>query len=179
MARLAKKRKGKTPKRKLDLTAMKEALKDDRLFPALGIVTDEDGSHFSLSDEDLIIEVEIVPSGEIVSARQGFGSGSLGTWKIPSPGTEVALLIPDGSLEFGPIIVGILSTGGVPQGLAEGITIITDVQNVFVTDGGPLVNADSLVKAQPYDIHTHPSGMGPTGIPSNSGTAGTTVLKGQ
>lgn len=168
-------RRPKHSARRLDLSAVKEALKDDRVFPCMGLVTAEDvDSHFELDGTDLLIEVELIPGEERVSARLGFGAGpSAGLWFIPPVGAEVALIICDGDLEAGVFIVGVLSTGAVPAGVAEGVTVLAAQSKVLVHDGIAALGTDRVVKATPYSVHVHPSGTGPTGPADNAAPATT------
>lgn len=169
--------------RRLDLSAMKEALQDGRIHTAFGLVTDidADGQHFELDGDDLLIEVEIVPNGSRITARMGVcgGGPSAGIWFIPPVGSEVALLIPDGSLDAGPIIVGVLSSGAVPSGIAVGVTVIANSSKVLVHDGSG--GAVPLVKMAAYAAHTHPTGTGPSGPPNNAGASSsyTSILEGK
>ncbi len=172
----------KHAKRRLDLSAIKEALKDERAFPCLGVVTDEGvDSHFSLDGEDLLIEVELVPGEEQVTARMGFGAGSsAGIWFVPPVGTEVALIICDGDVEAGVFIVGVLSSGAVPSDIASGVTVIAAPSKVLIHDGAG--GAAPLPTLAEFTNHTHTSGMGPTGpvidpIPGVGPITGTTVLE--
>jgi hypothetical protein len=163
-------------KRRLDLSGLKQALKDDRVFPCLGLVTDEDvDSHFDLDGDDLLVEVALVPGEERVSARLGFGAGpSAGSWFIPAVGSEVALMICDGDLEAGVFIVGILSSGAVPDGVAPGVMVIASPSKVLIHDGAggaaPVATkADIDALQSAIDSHIHPTtavtgGGGPVGV---------------
>lgn len=126
--------------RKLDLTYVKEALKDGRCWACMGLVTKgDDGSHFELTTEDVLIEVEVQPSGERVTARLGTvaGGAGRGVWAIPAEGTEVALLMPDGDTSFMPIVVATLTTGEVPTDLDETtIVIANNVGDIAVIPSG-------------------------------------------
>jgi hypothetical protein len=159
---------------------MREALKDRRVFPCLGIVTtdDDSGSHFDLDGEDLLVEVELVPGEERITARMGaVGGGSgQGLWFVPPVGSEVIVIMCDGELEADAFIVGVLSSGAVPEGIAPDVTVIANTSKVYVIDG-TTANAEGVIKATPYDQHKHPTGTGPSGVPDNAGTAHTTVLE--
>ncbi len=166
-------------KRRLDLSAVKDALKEQRLFPCLGLVTDEGvDSHFDLDGEDLLIECKLIPNEEPVTARMGIGGAGpgLGIWFIPPVGAEVALLICEGELEAGVFIVGILSTGFLPGGIAEGVTVIANSSKVLINDG-VVAGTEGVIKRTPYDLHVHPTGVGPSGVPSNAGAAHTLIAE--
>lgn len=166
--------------RRVDLSSLKEAFRDERAFPCLGIVTDEDvDSHFELDGDDLLIEVELIPQEERVTARLGFGGGpSAGIWFIPPVGTEVALIICDGDVEAGVFIVGVLSTGAVPDGITEGTTVLAAPDKVLIHDG-TTGTVEPLVKKMAYAVHVHPTGVGPSGPPNNASAPAsyTTVLE--
>ncbi len=161
--------------RRIDTSSLKEllGLEGDMIFPCLGIVTDEDvDSHFSIEGTgdgtDLFIEVQLVPGDERMTARMGVaGAGAgQGIWFIPPVGTEVVLIICDGEIEAGAVIVGVLSTGSLPNGVAAGTTVITNSSKVLIHNGNG--TTDQLVLKTAYAAHVHPSGTGPTGVPDNA-----------
>jgi len=156
-------RKPKHARRRVDLTSLKDALRDGRVHTCLGLVTDEDApSHYELDGEDLLVEVSLIPDETRVTARMGAlgGGAGLGVWLIPPVGSEVAVLVPDGELEFGPVIVGVLSTGSLPNGVAPD-TIVIAQGKVLIHDGSG--GTEPVILKSQYDAHTHPSGTGPTG----------------
>lgn len=155
--------------RAVDLSELKEALAEGKIHTAIGTVTDEGvDNYFSIEDGDLIVELELHPGGEQVSARMGVGGGGSGQgiWFIPPPGTEVAVLVPDGDLECGPIIVGIMSSGGLPDGVAPGVTVVANSSKVLIHDGSG--GTDQLVTKTAYEAHVHPTGVGPSGPADNA-----------
>lgn len=95
-------------KQRLDLGQLKEALRDGKLWAALGVVTKFPGEtvHYEVDDDGqgVSVDVELIPNRERVSCRLGSGSGG-GVWRIPAEGSEVAVLVPMGDLEADPILV--------------------------------------------------------------------------
>jgi hypothetical protein len=164
--------------RRLDTSDLRNLVRDRRRWSAIGIVIVPEGesSHFDLDGEDLLVEVEIQPDGLDVSCRVGsaFGGPGLGMWAVPPVGSEVLIALPDGRLDFQPTIVGVLSTGQLPQGVAENVTVIAN-GTVLITDGGDPSGAEPLIKKSEFDNHIHPSGMGPTEKPLPA--TGTNPLK--
>lgn len=130
------------PKRRLDLSDIKEALRDQRIWAAFGVVVDNDndGTHFEIdSDEgDILVEVELIPSEEQLTCRLGAiaGGSGRGVWAIPPVGTEVAVLVPEGAVDGEPIIVATLSSGSLvsTEGVSENRTIIIN-DEVLIHDG--------------------------------------------
>ncbi len=170
-------------KRRLDLSAVREALRDRRIYSALAIVTKgANGIHYEIDEDegDILVEVVTVPDGIALTARLGAvaGAAGAGVYAIPPVGTEVAVMVPAGDLHFSPVIVATLSTGNIAnpsgQGPTETQTVIVN-GTVLVHDG--LGGAQPLVTKAEFDAHKHPTGVGPSGIPDNSPITGTTVLK--
>jgi len=183
-------KKNKRALKRPDLSNIREALKDQRAWCCLGLVQDsEDGSpHFDLDGEDLTVEVEFQPSGEQVTARVGTIGGTFGAgiWIVPPVGAEVMVMIPDGEIDFQPTVVGMTSSGSMPENVSENVVVIAAPAGgeVYVHDGsGPV---EPLVKKSEYDslktyldAHVHPTGVGPSGPPSTPtpDAPGTSILK--
>lgn len=185
--RLRKRRKGA---HRLDLTPLKEALKDRRQWTALAVVIVPDGEseHWALEYDDagalvdIMVDVETQPEGLELSCRLG-GMSSVGALTIPNVGDEVLVCIPSGRIDFAPTITAILSSNELPdpagQGPAMGRTIIVNSE-VLIHDGDG--GAEPLPTMAEFKGHTHPSGSGPTGattdpIPGVGAITGTEVLK--
>jgi hypothetical protein len=122
----------------MDLTDMRELFRDRRVWSALGVVIAPDGGpHWAVvpSDTggafDIVVEVEIQPSQVHVTARL-----RAGMWEVPAVGEEVAVLVPDGRIDFQPIVIAILSSGSVPtvQGPQPGRIVIVSPE-VMIHDG--------------------------------------------
>lgn len=160
----------------MDLSAMREALADGKVWSALGIVTAVEGAHYRLDEDDVVVDVLTIPDEELVTCRlgAGFGGFGIGLWSIPPEGAEVAILVPLGEYNFSPVIVAVLSSGALPDGVAANVTIIANA-SVLVHDGNG--GAEPLITKSQYDAHKHPTGVGPSGVPDNIATSGTTVLK--
>lgn len=166
-----------SPRRRPDLTAMREALLDGRVWTAMGIVVNgDDGNYFEFYEDDVLVDVELMPNEEHIQARLGgvAGGPGMGIWGIPPLGTEVAILVPTGEYEFGASIVAVLSSGSLPDGIAPGVTVIANGE-VLVHDGAG--GTEPVVKKSEFDIHKHPTGTGPSGFPDNAPITGTEVFK--
>lgn len=128
------------PARRVDLSPIKEALKDRRCWACMGlVVSGDDDNHYELDGVDLLVEVELVPSQERLTARLGTVAGGpgRGVWAVPAVGTEVALIVPEGDVEFMPIIVATLSTGNVTADLDETIVIMNnDAGDIAIIPSG-------------------------------------------
>lgn len=165
-----------------DLFHLTDPDKRGFFYTLIGLVVSPEGaSHFELIKKsgqivDVLIEVETQPDQLDLTCRLGSVAGgpAAGVWTVPPVGTEVAIICPNGKLDFQPVIVGILSTGNVPDGVAEGVTVIANGE-VLIHDGSG--GAAPLPTKAEFDAHTHPTAMGLSGPPSNSPIVGTTVLK--
>ena len=187
------------------LTDMRSLFRDHRVWTGLGVVIEPEGggAHWSVvpgpggsGSVDIVVEVELQPSLVPVTARL-----RAGIWEVPALGDEVAVLIPDGEIDFQPIIVARLSSGSVPetQGPQPGRIVIVSPE-VLVHDGNggavslslksdveeAISKLNALIAA--YKIHVHSGGIlggGLTGVPTvvtaqdASAAAGTDVLEGE
>lgn len=163
-------KRNRSPRRRLDLTAMREALATGEVWTVLGVVSKGDrASHWELYEDDLLIEVETVPDGELLSCRMGSlaGGANYGVWAIPPLGTEVVVVVPRGDYTFSPCIVATLSSGDLPDGIAEGVTVVANAE-VLIHDGDggtqKLVTKDDYdaLKAN-FDGHKHAGLLGGSG----------------
>jgi len=168
--------------KRLDLTDLRAVLQDSRLFTRFGRVYVPEGAskHFEIISEngsiDILVDVLLEPRDFDVTCRLGgTGGAKRGAWTIPNPGDEVAVVVPDGEIDWMPIIVAVCSTGEVPAGLAENVTVIADGK-VLVHDGDG--GTEPLVKKSEFEAHVHtaPGGGGVTTTP-NAAITGTTVLE--
>lgn len=186
---------GRSSSKRADLTDAKRALGVDgiKLWCAIAIVQAPQGEqHFEVLADDVHVEVVTQPSLIPLTCRL-----AAGIWRIPDPGEEVVVLIPEGQIEFMPILVDVLSSGSVPttQGPALGTTVIAR-PSVLIHDGtggaNPLptlaehnalvtkVN-DLIAKFNNLTLPVSGATAGPTpapqqAIPASSGT-GTLVLE--
>jgi hypothetical protein len=112
---------------RIDPSVLRELLDDGKVHVQRALVVLEGQSHFEIVEggADVLVDVELQPSQVRCTARLGgLGGGpGRGIWCIPPVGAEVVVLVPDGDLEAGPIIVGAESSGQVPDGL-DGTTIV-------------------------------------------------------
>jgi len=180
MAEIRNMKRQRTRSKRLDLAPLKEILKDRRCWVCMGVVVVPDGesSHFELVDGDVLVDVETQPDQEDMTCRlAGSGGNDRGLWQIPNVGDEVMVVLPAGEREFMPTIIGVLSTGKTPNGVAANVTVIADGEVQIHNNGA----VDSLVKKLAYSAHVHPTGTGPSGPPDNASAPAsyTTVLKGE
>jgi hypothetical protein len=142
MSRIASPKRGSKAAKRVDLTDLREALMDRRLHAALGVVVVPPGasSHWSFhgDKEDVIVEVETMPEGLDLSCRLGTFAGgpSAGLWRVPAVGDEVAVLLPNGQMDFMPTIVAVLSTGQVPARVGTARTVLVAPDEVEIEGGG-------------------------------------------
>src|SRR6185295_3752945 len=75
---------------------------------------------------DVLVEVETMPTRQDLTCRLEAGAGGpgAGLWRIPPVGTEVAVVIPEGRIDFMPTIVGIMTSGEAPSRVAADRTIL-------------------------------------------------------
>lgn len=189
---------GRRATKRLDLTDMRKAFADQRMWCSVGIVTapDDGGSHFEVTADDVLVEVVLQPSQTPVTCRL-----SAALWRVPDLGEEVMVQIPSGMVEFMPAITDFLSSGRVPTGQGPALgRVIIERNEVFVHDGaGGAVSLAYLSSLQAsidklnalvdaYKIHIHSGGVltgALTGVPTVVAVAhaddavGTSVLKGK
>ena len=167
-----------------DLSGLKEALRDERVWCVLGIVlaSDEAGAHFEVAEGEVLVDVEIQPSEEeitcIVSSPIG-GSG-VGIFAVPPVGSEVIVALPDGEMMFQPTIVGVMSDTAI-SGLNDSTLVIVAPSGgtILLHDGSG--DGEPLVRKSDFENHNHPTSMGPSGppIPSSFPLPYTKVVKGK
>lgn len=143
---------GRLGSKPAELAEARAALDDGKAWCALGVVTArEDGAHFELTATDVLVEVNLQPHGEPITARLAVAGGPLqGFWYVPPVGAEVAVLLQDGEIDQDPMIVGILSTNQVPSQLAEDTAVLVVPTNlqVIATNGTILQQAKGKVTIQ-------------------------------
>lgn len=196
MFRRTASKRGRRGAKTLDLAQLKAALRDGKFWTGLGVVRVFPGetSHFEIvltgeAEPGVDLMVELASNGERLVCRLGATGG---TWRIPAPGTEVAVLIPEGDLESDPIVVAILED---PPGLLGETNIVIAApggSEVLIYDGSGTpeslaTKADLQAFKNIYDTHTHActgttGGGGSPGVAAAPVTpaptpAGTSVLK--
>lgn len=180
--------------KRIDLSDIRDAIMGGMIQGAqvaFGVVspTDEGDVPWSIEEEngvpvDVLVDVELMPDGTDVTARLGSlgGGAGYGIWALPPEGTEVAVIIPMGQVDFMPIIVAVLSSRRVPDRIGENKLVIVAQDRVEIIGEQVYISSDGeagepLVRLSQYQAHFHPTGVGPSGTPNNAATAGTTVLK--
>lgn len=168
--------------KRIDLTPVREALKDGRQWCGLGVVVQPtDGSpHWRIETDpdtgeavDVLVWCVLQPSQIPLEARL-----AAGMWIVPGIGEEVAVVIPAGRVDFMPLIVALLSSNSVPNGGGQGPSPTAIViargagTKVYIHDGQG--GAEPLVKKSEFDGHTHPPGSfnAPSGGGPVTGTSG-------
>jgi hypothetical protein len=138
-------------------------MQDGRVWSCLGIVkaAEDDGQHWEIDQGTMLVQVKLQPSGDEVDAQVLGGAFGWGVWFVPPIGAEVIVAVPDGELDFSPVIVAVLASGSLPDGLAENQIqiVVPSGGEVLVNDGGttePLVRKSEYdaLKAK-YDAHEH------------------------
>lgn len=166
----------KKPQKRFDHTEFVKTLEDlgfsRGFFSCLGIVqaAQDGGVHFDLDTEDMTVEVQLMPSEVILTARVGTVAGGFGAgiWLPPPVGAEVLVAIPDGDLEFQPTIASWYSSGKLPEDIGATTLVIACPPGgkIFVHDGTGSV--DQVVLKSAYEAHVHPTGVGPSGVADNA-----------
>lgn len=190
-----KSKRGKQGAKRADTNILREMLGGQQTVTSLGVVRKFPGesSHFEFSDEngerEVLVDVELIPSGERVQCRLGFGND--GVYRIPRVNQEVAVLLPyhDSSLikdpmDFEPIIVGVIDTES-PSTLDGDDIVIVKAPRVHVMNNGTPVELATKADVQALrdyiqNTMTLPvSGAtaGPIAAPVAPNPTGTLVLK--
>lgn len=188
--------------KRLDLSTLREALKDSRVWASIGVVIKPDGedtaTHWEIVTDDagnatdIVVEVLLTPANVEVTARLNM----LGVVQVPEVGDEVLVVFPDGQLDWMPVIAARMSTGAVPY---PSSALIYDTRpkptsilivpppggHVYVYDGDT-GTVEPLVKRSEFNGHHHhlnaiavAGGGGGTVTGNTDGAAavtGTTVL---
>ncbi len=182
--KLGRRRLGSKP---LDLSPIREALADGKVHSGVGIVYVPNGEsqHYEIFDgEDVLVWVKLMPLEQPLFCRLGgfAGGASVGMWRIPPEGTEVAVMIPDGDFDFDPMIVATLATGATVENLNGDDLFIVNTKKVKLksleddmeldADGQVLIQAADggeepvARKTDPVDmgtwVHVPASGTGVT-----------------
>lgn len=153
----------------MDVNQMRAVLSSAQLVTALGVVRKFDGedSHYEINtengDREILVDVELIPGGERVQCRLGFGND--GVYTIPRVNSEVAVMLPydpksliKDPMDFGPIIVGVLDNDA-PSALGDDVVIIKrGTVKIFATSielGEGIVNPlDEVVVGSGIDSFT-------------------------
>jgi uncharacterized protein involved in type VI secretion and phage assembly len=118
----------------VDLSPFKAALgKGAKVYCGLAVVVKRDGdsAHWEKhtednGDTDILVEVDLMPTGEPLTVRLGAAAAGngWGLWSVPPVGAEVIVAFPDGEMDgMDPVIIRVLSSGKVPDAL-DGDTLV-------------------------------------------------------
>jgi uncharacterized protein involved in type VI secretion and phage assembly len=126
--------------RRIERADLAHVMADNRCWTGIGIVVARDGGeHYEIEEEDgapvdVLVEVDLMPRRESVTCRLAAVSGGpgAGLWKVPPVGAEVVVAIPEGQLEAGPIIIGVLSTRDVPGALDADKLILINPGDIII-----------------------------------------------
>lgn len=197
-------RRNKRGSKVMDAQLMRAMIGSQQMTTSLGIVRKFSGetSHFDIDTEngtaEILVDVELIPSGERVLCRLGFGND--GIYKIPRADQEVAVLLPypadsliKDSLDYGAIIVGVLDTEA-PVELDDDDIVVVKATRVHVisddiklgdTASDPIVRKSDLdAVISTVNSHTHLYAPGPnppvataTALPQQAPVACSPVTK--
>lgn len=124
-----------------EMSQVREVLTDDRTWTAIGVVVSRGGdAHYEIVHDDggnpvdVLVDVDLMPRGEYVTARLAASAGGpgAGLWRIPPVGTEVVVVVPGGELEGGPVVIGVLSSRNVPNALDKDTLVLAHPGKVIL-----------------------------------------------
>lgn len=148
-----------------------------------------------VSDAQKLQSVQLgVVAGETVDDGERFQQ--YGFSSVPMPGAEAVVVFPGGDRGH-PLVVAVDDRRYRPRDgepgdvrlyhkdgaiitLRENGDIVVSAKSggqVLVDDGGG--GTEPLITKSQFDAHFHPTGTGPSGVPNNAATSGTTVIKGK
>ncbi|HSR79107.1 MAG TPA: hypothetical protein VLN57_21215 [Xanthobacteraceae bacterium] len=126
---------GRSSSKRPDLTDLRHVLSQgdaQRMWCCIALVQAPAGEqHFEVLADDVHVEVVTQPSLIPLTCRL-----AAGIWRIPDVGEEVMVLIPEGRIDFMPMLIDVLSSGSVPttQGPALGTSVLAR-PSVLIHDG--------------------------------------------
>lgn len=142
--------------KRLDVNQLRDLIAKMPMVTALGVVRKFPGetSHFEVSTEngtnEILVDVELIPSGERVQCRLGFGND--GVYRIPRVNSEVAVMLPfspqsliKDSLDFEPIIVGVVNTDA-HSDLTDDETVVIEANKVIVVSGDTKIGSSAATE---------------------------------
>lgn len=172
---------------RFDASAWRELMADGKCEAHLAIVVADEGTglHFEIDGEPLV-EVQLMPDERRLTARLGDTGG---VWRIPPIGAEVVVVVADGELAAGAVIVARLDNA--PDGLAvDTIVVLAPAGGKVLIHDGTAAQAVALAtKADVQAVrdalnnhaHTYVPGTGAATLttfnPTVPAPAGTSVLK--
>lgn len=159
MTRIVKPKRAARGAKRIDLSPIRDALRDGRVWTGLGVVVEpsDGGPHWKIEGDDIMIEAVLEPERVPVSARL-----AAGMWIVPNVGDEVAIIVPSGELDFMPTIVCVLGQAVPTVDGPSPTNIVIARGSVLIHDGNG--GAEELVKRSEFLSHGHPTA--PTGVVS-------------
>jgi hypothetical protein len=122
--------------RPTDMSSLREAMQDNRVWSAIGVVRAREGSgsHWEKDDElgDVVVDVDLGPDGMPAWCRLAGGAGDIGVWRVPPPDTEVLVSMPAGDPRSMPTIVRVLSSGTVPSAVDGDVLLVTNTKKLRI-----------------------------------------------
>ena len=156
--------------RRIDVSSIREVLRDERGWIEIAVVVKDGDSHFDIEDGAVYVDVELLPEEtpmrcNLMSIAGGPGDG---IWRVPDIGTVVVVAIPGGDVVGGGIILGTLSTRNVPEGVSTGKTVIV-APEVLVYD---TASGDAKELAYKSDVQAVRDAIsGATIVPADGGAS--------
>lgn len=160
MARVIGARRPKRGSKRIDVGTMKEVLQDKRAWIRVGFVVSE----ATLDGHDIIVAVEVEPSGEVyevqVGATMADANGN-GIFAIPEEGTEVLIAVTEGEPDSMAVLIRSLGNSQVPERVAAGRILVkcpeVEIQADSVkmsSDPGGIAPDDGIVTGKAVDSFT-------------------------
>lgn len=150
MSRITRPMRGRKSAKRIDTSGLEALVRDGRAWVKLGKVFAPDGgSHWQVKGGKVLVEVETMPDGCDLTCRLatwGSGGGN-GGWAIPRVGSIVAVLVPDGEIEFHPLLIGVLDCNAAPAGVGESQTLIVDDRTVTIRAPSVLLGDDDATES--------------------------------
>lgn len=126
----------KAPTQRMDLSTLREVLKDPRVWSFRGRVVKPEGaaSHWQIVTKGgkrrVLVEVETIPALMDLTCKLATVAGGSGTgiWFIPKVGTIVRVEVEEGQLDGYPAIVAVEDSGGFPDRAGdEQVVMVSEV----------------------------------------------------
>lgn len=175
--------------KRVDMAELREALRDRRVWTLFGTVTEPEGpgSHYRLVQEggktvDVLVEVETAPTVQDLTCRLSAWAGGpgAGLWRVPAPGSEVVVAMPEGRLDMMPTIIGVLSSGDAgSERISDQRTVIVASDRIEITAPAVFINDDGTggvelaKKSDVDDLANYVQGHLHDGVTTGTGTSGT------
>lgn len=133
----------------LDLSALRQAVMDGRVWVKLAQVVQPAGqaAHWETDNStDLLVHVELMPHQEPMMCRLGGCAG----WRVPPVGTEVIVVFPEGDYDACGHILAVLTSGS-PHASVDADTEVHSAPKMKIeaTAGDTEIGATGNVKVQP------------------------------